>query len=265
MKNTTSRPMPLLCLSLALACGMSSACAQGVPIDDDALADVWGQALFTLNNISENGYDFSRITINADIKLNANLGGIRLGEYTSALRNGTGADIDISALQFGRTDGTAAQRTVSVTDPYIEFVYRNVGNAATREVVGMRLGFGGIQGDIGLKMNAVSGSLAIDAGASGTVDSRNDTLGGTRWDGTTCASTATCQIALSQIGGVTAGNASGPSRDFFLSVLKSAVTFPTNPATGAPDQAMAGFWLNWRDRLAALNVNGSVPANVGKK
>jgi hypothetical protein len=30
-------------------------------------------------------------------------------------------------------------------------------------------------------MNAVSGSLAIDAGASGTVDSRNDTLGGTRW------------------------------------------------------------------------------------
>ena len=58
---------------------------------------------------------------------------------------------------------------MSVTDPYVEFVYRNVANSATREVVGMRLGFGGIQGDIGLQMNAVSGSLLIDAGASGTI------------------------------------------------------------------------------------------------
>lgn len=259
--------MPLLCLSLALT-GAPLAHAQGKPIGDEELSDVWGQALFSLTNTSDGTYDFSRITLNADIKLNANLGGMRLGEYTSAIRNGTGADIDIAKLQFGRTDGTVAQRTVAVTDPYIEFVYRNVANASTREVVGMRLGFGGIQGDIGLQMNAVSGSLLIDAGSSGTVDSRNDTLGGKRWDGgaATCANAAACQIALSQIGGVTAGNASGASRDFFISVLKSAVTFPTNAATGLPtDTAMAGFWLNWRDRLTALNTTGTVPANVGKK
>lgn len=257
--------MPMLCLGLALSWPWLAR-AQGTPIDDQALSDVWGQALFSLSNTSENGYDFSRITLNADIKLNANLSGIRLGEYTSALRNGTGADIDISALQFGRTDGTLAQRTVSVTDPYVEFVYKNAGNAATREVVGMRLGFGGIAGDIGLKMNAVSGALLIDAGSAGTIDSRNDTLGGKRWDGTACANSAACQITLAQIGGVSAGNSSGASRDFFISVLKSAVSFPTNAATGtAPDQAMAGFWLNWRDRLSALNTTGAVPANVGKK
>lgn len=259
--------MPLLCLSLVLS-GAPHAHAQGKPIGDEELSDVWGQALFSLTNTSDGTYDFSRITLNADIKLNANIGGLRLGEYTSSIRNGTGADIDIGKLQFGRTDGTLAQRTVAVTDPYIEFVYRNVANSTTREVVGMRLGFGGIQGDIGLQMNAVSGSLLIDAGSNGTVDSRNDTLGGKRWDGgsATCANPAACQVPLSQIGGVTAGNASGASRDFFLSVLKSAVTFPTNAATGLPtDTAMAGFWLNWRDRLSALNNTGAVPANVGKK
>lgn len=254
-----------LSLCLALATGLSAR-AQGVPIDDEALADVWGQALFSLSNTSENGYDFSRVTLNADVKLNANLNGIRLGEYTSAIRQGTGADIDIAALQFGRTDGTLAQRTVSVTDPYVEFVYRNVGNSSTREVVGMRLGFGGIQGDIGLRLNAVSGSLLIDAGSNGTIDSRQDPLGGKRWDGTACTTAASCQLALSQIGGVTAGNASGASRDFFISILKSAVTFPTQAATGvAPDQAMAGFWLNWRDRLSALNVRGAMPPNTATK
>lgn len=252
--------MPMLCLALALA-GPQAARAQGKPINDEALSEVWGQALFSLSNTSENGYDFSRITLNADIKLNANLTGIRLGEYTSSLHNGTGADIDISALQFGRTDGTLAQRTVSVTDPYVEFVYKNAGNAATREVVGMRLGFGGIAGDIGLKMNAVSGSLQIDGGSAGTLD-----VSGKRLDSAACTASPSCQIALSQIGGVTAGNGSGASRDFFISVLKSAVTFPTNTATGVTsEQAMAGFWLNWRDRLAALNTTGSTPANVGKK
>lgn len=249
----------LLCLSLVFCVGPKSAHAQGKPIDDDALSDVWGQALFTLDNTSANGYDFSRITINADIKLNANLSGIRLGEYTNSIRNGTGADIDISKLQFGTT-GT----TVSVTDPYIEFVYANAADASKRQVVGMRLGFGGIQGNIGLLMNAVSGSLLINT-ASGAVDSKNDTLGGIRWDGTSCANSATC-MALSQIGGVTAGDSSGASRDFFISVLKSAVQFPTNTATGTtPDTAQSGFWLNWRDRLTALNTTGTVPANTGKK
>jgi len=106
--------MPLLCLSLALS-GAQLARAQGKPIGDEELSDVWGQALFSLTNSSDGTYDFSRITLNADIKLNANLGGMRLGEYTSTIRNGTGADIDIAKLQFGRTDGTAAQRTVAVS------------------------------------------------------------------------------------------------------------------------------------------------------
>ncbi|MGC4059482.1 MAG: hypothetical protein QM749_00940 [Aquabacterium sp.] len=244
-----SRLITLLKMSLStllLACGMAR--AQGVPIDDETLADVWGQALFTLDNTSVNGYDFSRITINADIQLNANLGGIKLGQYT--YNGNTGADIDISRLSFGSLDGSATSRgTVSITNPYIEFVYKG-SDEATREVVGMRLGFGGISGDVGLVMNSVSGSLLINAGSRGSIDSGNDTTGqGKRWDGATCG-TASCAVNFAQISGVTAGNASGASRDFFLSILKSNVTFPAVNGVVTPE-AMAGFWLNWRDRLTA--------------
>lgn len=237
--------------------------AQGTPLTDDQLGEVWGQALLTLTNTNLNGYDFSRITLGADIDFNANFTKVRLGEYSYAARNGTGADVDIGVLRFGRSDGTDAQRIVHVIDPYLEFVYKNVGNAATREVVGMRLGFGGIQGDVGIQMNAVSGSLLINAGAQGTVDSHNDPLGGKRWDGTTCTSGATCPLALSQIGMLTAGDANGASRDFFLSVLKEAVQYPSINGVQT-DKALEGFWMNWRDRLVGSRIDQPPPPNLPK-
>jgi hypothetical protein len=249
-------------IALAAVCGAAPACAQGKPLDDDALSGVWGQALLTLTNTSLNGLDFSRITLGADIQLNANLTNVRLGEYSYTARNGTGADIDIGLLRFGRSDGTETDRTVKITDPYFEFVYRNTGDSATREVVGMRLGFGGIQGDLGVALNTVSGSLLIDAGANGVIDSRNDPLGGKRWDGSTCGS-GTCGLALSQLNMLTAGDANGPSRDFFLSVLKEAVQYPAVNGV-ASDKALEGFWLNWRDRLAGTRVNQVAPPNLPK-
>src|SRR5205085_6563521 len=128
----------------------------------------------------------------------------------------------------------------SVTDPYIEFVYRNVGNAATREVLGMRLGFGAIQGDLGVQMNAVSGSLLIDGGASGTLDSHNDPLGGKRWDGSACApGGGACGLTLAQLSQLRAGDANGPSRDLFISVLRQAVQFPSVNGV-ASDKALEG-------------------------
>lgn len=254
---------PALLLACALHGAAPSALAQGQPLADEALGAVWGQALLNLTNSSLNGLDFTRIGLDADIRLSANFNNLRLGEYTWAARNGTGADVDIGSLRFGRSDAGEALRTVSITNPYIEFVYG--GSGVSREVLGMRLGFGGISGDIGLQLNSVSGSLLINAGTAGTVDSRNDTLGGKRWDGSSCVSGASCTLALSQIGGVTAGNADGPSRDLFLSVLKQAVQFPAvGTGTPLPDLAQAGFWLNWRDRLTALNTSGQVPPNTNK-
>jgi opacity protein-like surface antigen len=255
-----------VCLAAALSCAAAPTHAQGLrKMSDAELSEVSGQALLNLTNTSLEGLDFTRITLGADIQLSANLSKVRLGEYSYTARNGTGADIDIGLLQFGRSDGTEAQRTVNISDPYFEFVYKNTGNAATREVVGMRLGFGSIQGDLGVQLNAISGSLLINAGAAGTLDSHNDPLGGKRWDGTACNAGATCGVSLSQLGMLTAGDANGPSRDFFISVLKQQVQFPsTNGGLTLPDRAMDGFWLNWRDRVYAPSLNLPPPPNLPK-
>lgn len=248
----------------ALLCSAPAAHAQGVPLDDGTLSNTWGQALLDLTNTSLNGNDFSRITLNADISLSTTLTGLKLGTYDYAARNGTGSDIDLGTLSFGRSDLTADKRVVTINNPYFEWVYTGAAGSTDRQVVGMRLGFGGITGDVGLQMNTVSGSLAITT-PTGTVSSASDTaLNGKRWDG--IAGCASCTMLLSQIGGVTAGTADGASRDFFISLLKSAVTYPNAGATGtpAPAQSQAGFWLNWTDRLAAINTTGTVPPNIPK-
>jgi len=242
------------------ACCLVQGVAAPIELTDAELADVSGQGMIDLSNYSYAGNDFMRMTLNADMQISANLTGIQLGQYTYTVRNGTGSDIP--QLSLGISNGTDAQRLVTLSNPYLEFV--TAGTGASEQIVGLRLGFGGISGDIGLLANQISGSLLINGGAAGNVDSSADTLGGKRWDGS-CSAGATNCLALSSVSAVQAGNSSGPSRDFFISLLKQAVQFaPAATGMSAPATAQSGFWLNWTDRLQALLVNQPVPPNLPK-
>lgn len=243
---------------------LHAAHAQMQALTEEEMSRTRGQGLIAMSNTSLGGYDFSRVALDADVTLSANFRNTRLGEYSYAARNGLGADIDMPLLQFGRSDGTEAQRLVRITNPYMEFVYKSAADGAPREVIGMRLGFDGISGDVGLKLSSLSGSLRVAANApdgSGLLlDSRTDALGGKRWDG---ACSAPC-LSMAQLGGVSAGDAAGPSRDFWISILKSGVQFAAPAGGVAPDMAQAGVWLNWRDKLTALSTNGLTPPNLPK-
>lgn len=228
--------------ALATLLCVNPAWAQLRVLSEHELSSTRGQGFMALTNSSYGGFDFSRITFGADVNLNANFKNIRLGEY-SHTPNGTGADIDIPLLQYGRSDGSAAQRLVSITNPYIEFVYRNASDVAQREVVGMRVGFEGISGDVGLTLATLSGSMRIDG-----VD-----YTGKRLDG----------ASLPNVGGIKAGDTIGSSNDYWISVLKTAVQFQPPPGVAQlPGIAQAGFWLNWRDKLSAINANGLPPPNL---
>jgi len=260
-----ARAVSAALVAAALLAGAHDACAQGKPLDDAELSSTWGQALLDLTNTTQGGYEFSKITLNADITMSTTLTGLKLGNY--AANGSAGTDLDISRLSFGRSDSTEDKRTVSIINPYFEWVYTGTANSPDRQVVGMRLGFGGISGDVGLQMNAVSGSLKIDTNTDPSQGPQYATANGQRV--TSFGGCAPGPMPLSQIGGVTAGDPNpstgGPSRDFFISLLKTALTFPNSPGmTTAPAQSQAGFWLNWTDRLQALNTTGLVPPNVPK-
>ena len=47
--------------------------------------------------------------------------------------------------------------------------------------------------------------------------------------------------------------------------MKTGVQFQAPSGTSnLPDAAQAGIWLNWRDKLQALNTTGLVPPNLPK-
>ena len=252
----STRRISLFLLHVSAAALSCSALAWSAPIElaEDELAQVSGQGMVAFSNTQDGGLDFSTITLNADVTLNANFKDLGLGNY---VRDSTpGIDVNIQHLRFGRSDGTPAQKLVSITNPFIQFVYDNSGGAGNSQVVGMRLGFDGIAGDVSLIASAISGSLLVDGGT--VAPGQKLDLTGVRQTGSTATSTCTPSpcLNLAQIGGITAGDVNGPSRDMWISLLAKPVTFKA-PAgvTEAPVTAQAGVWLNWRDRLTAYNVN----------
>jgi hypothetical protein len=247
----------LACAGLLCA---TSVHAKRVAMTDNEMSEVHAQGLFILENSNYGGLDFSKIALDADVDLSANFRNMLLGTNATA---GT-SDIHISDLQFGRSDGGEANRLVKISNPYIQFVYNKPVDAPT-QVVGIRIGFDGISGDVGFLGKVISGSMYVDGSATAVNGILDAT--GKQWTGSNapCIATATCgttkYLNLADLGAITAGNASGPSRDFWISALMQPVQFKAPEGSGLPDPAVAqaGYWLNWRDKLIALSAQ--LPSN----
>jgi len=241
----------------ALACASSVVCAQGVPIEDDDLADVWGQAMFSVDNRAAAGFDFTRITLNADLKLNANFSNIQAGPLGDPV-------VNIGALNFVRSNVDGVELPyVQLADPYIELVYKNQASTE-REIIGARIGFGSINGDLGTLFTKLRGNILITDGMDtpsgvGTVSlsqaagvSSNFACTGT---GSGCVNGS---IAMSQVGQV---RASGPT-DFFISLLSQGVSdFGDGTSSKPASSALEGISVNWTQGLSYRNITGQVLGN----
>lgn len=245
----------LISLAFVIAALLATpASAQLRRMSDNDMSSTYAQGLLDISNSSFTNIDntllySTRIAIGADVKLSANIKNIVLGNY---VRPGYAlpSDIDMPLMQFGRSDAGDAARLVQITNPYFEFIYRNVDTAAKREVIGMRLGFEGISGEIGMLLDTLSGSTYLKRPplAGGVEDPRGP------------IETTGIRVANPKVGSITAGDANGPSRDFWVAALKIPVQFPAPPGAAQAPTAQSGFWFNWRDRLVA--TAGAPPPNM---
>lgn len=247
-------------VAAALMFSTAAVCAQGVPIDDEDLAGIWGQAMFSVDNRNAdipNGvlFDFTRITLNADLKLNANFSNITAGP--------TGAPvINIGDLRFVSSNADSLPY-VQLADPYLELVYKNQSGSAAladREIIGARFGFGKITGNLGTLFNTLRGNIVIEnglgAGSDAGVLSLNQAVGASSnfactGSGSGCVNGL---IAMSKVGQVEASGAS----DFFVSILTQPVAnFGDASGNTAPD----GIAVNWTKGLTYKDLSGTVMPN----
>ena len=137
--------------------GMVTASHAMTALSDTELATVDGQALLNLQNSydSTQGLNFHKMDIQALMELNVNVKTLQLG---CGGDKGAGCDIDISNLALSGlnqdkdalgnpvfNEAGRAATSAEVTNPFIEFAVKGT-SAATRQVVGFRLGAEQIKG-----------------------------------------------------------------------------------------------------------------------
>ena len=173
---------------VASAFSVSSMSYAMTHLDDDSLANVTGQALFSLvkEKDSTQGLDFFKLAMQAELSLNTNIKSLQLG---CGGANGAGAcDIDISELSFGcvtnpmgacitlpttlpgQPTGLDSNNTIAnqsalkdfvLTNPFFQFAIKGGDQAATREVVGIRVGAEKAEGPMSIgDMKSFSGYLS---------------------------------------------------------------------------------------------------------
>ncbi|MCO8067080.1 hypothetical protein [Acinetobacter schindleri] len=120
-------------------------------LNDQELSAVEGQALLNMekNYDASQGLNFFKLSIEAIMELNANIKSLQLG--CGGDNGAQGCDIDISNIALSgytsKTDqtgsplfeGDRAATSAEITNPFLEFAIKG-DSAATREVVGFRLG-----------------------------------------------------------------------------------------------------------------------------
>lgn len=188
MKNSSMKHFFLM---LALCVGPVRGYALSTMSDAD-MAAVTGQNLFVAdviqgaNGTPGQGFTYTRIGLNAEVALNANINKLQLGcgGYNEIVASGCDIDIDFLSLLgrsgteggapvTGTTAGTKAAQAGSdftLTRPYLEIV--TTGNTAgTREVVGFKLGAQSANGFFGVgrfynqgETNQENGGVCDNAG-----------------------------------------------------------------------------------------------------
>ena len=181
-----------------------------IKMSDDELAEVEGQALFSLGylaptdptNHQGGNVGFYTLSLEANIDLNANIKNLQLG--CGGTNGSNNCDIDISNMSFGcianasgscitlpKTDSRQPNGAVqelsagkseqsqmkdfNLTNPFFQFAIKNPDSAATREIVGMRVGAAQAKGPLSFgALNMFSGYLT---GKANLVTQRENEVG----------------------------------------------------------------------------------------
>jgi len=129
--------------------------AQLVPIDEEELSGMAGQAFITMDQSNNNGLDFTKVTLGLDVETSLNSDLLDIGNYNN------GSDIKIADFGLGSIDSAGNIMPFKVRNPFIELAYDNSSGTGPQNLVGIRLGFGGAQGVLSAGIASLSGSVDV--------------------------------------------------------------------------------------------------------
>jgi hypothetical protein len=252
------------------ALASSASFAELHPMTDVAMAKQSGKGVIVVSETlagqvaQPGGFDaaFTRITIGASIDINANISRLVLGEgiRQDGLDNSDDADratadIDFANISLGTIDSNGILHDFKIVDPYVEFARNTNG-----DLIGVRLGFGEVNGTMGVEIKTLSGDIqavgelnlglfSIDLDSSAHKvredDITDDLLG--------------IKIDLGNFKNLTYTG----TNNMYIGLQSKAINYPKIGA-GPQGTAQPGFWLNLQDGVSSpdLRIDSIIPISV---
>ena len=169
--------------------------AQLIPITEDDLSDMTGQAFINIDHNPSGGLDFTKLTFGLDIKTSLNSDLVELGKYERSGEAAGTADIRISDFALGHIDSSGNIVPFEISDPFIELAFDTVNGK--ENLVGVRLGFGGALGKLSGNIETLTGNIDVSVYGTGSTIAPNMSCG--FWD-------IICNGAKSLVGGAWANS-----------------------------------------------------------
>lgn len=209
------------------------------------------------------GMSFTRIVLDVDAYVNANIDMLELGNYGNGVSSchasllgacvdtrTSYSDIRANELNLGTTSNGTMQ-DLHLQDPYIEFAYQGddgiSGNTGNKRLAGIRIGAKSVDGIIGGQFMTLSGDFEGQVCLGICV---NATLHGSRQTGICAAGGLAC-LNTQALGYLPIGqNGASPANNLYLSVENRNLWWPRF-GTGPQGVAQAGYWINLQDGLTA--------------
>lgn len=274
-------------------------------ISDDGMSELWGQAMFEMTNttitpspalgvtapVGDNGevtgtLAFSKITVGAEMELDAEIGKLRLGSYARTTGDG-GVDINADNIIFTGYQRDGVYYPFKIKNPYFEFAMTNPTDSGTREVLGFRFGFEQVDGMLGAALGRLSGRTLLTSktvtGASGDQQllmSNNGVrsdgsaqvvpvvggVAGTPGAAVTNVYKDVEAICLGRTGdqGVCGAGTDTATKDFWISVNKVNNLYYPKASADVADYtpAQKGVWMNLTDNARVYYLRNTADASL---
>ena len=140
--------------------------AQLIPITENELSDMTGQAFINIDHDTSGGLDFTKLTFGLDIKTSLNSDLVELGKYERSGEAAGTADIRISDFALGHIDSSGNIVPFEISDPFVELAFDTVNGK--ENLVGVRLGFGGAKGKLSGNIETLTGNIDVTVFGTGS-------------------------------------------------------------------------------------------------
>lgn len=132
--------------------------AELIPLGEDELSEMTGQAFINIDRSSSSGFDFTKVSLGLDVKTSLNADLAEFGRYNRPGETNP-SDIRISDFALGQIDNNGNIIPFEVRDPFIELAFDNQGGR--ENLVGVRLGFGGARGALSGNIESLTGNINV--------------------------------------------------------------------------------------------------------